>query len=93
MCFSSIFIYSNNINSISILHYSNSESCQNVPEEIYGQRFYVDTTIGQSPIVKMLTLMWHRREFSGSGTGDMIGYNFVATGQTKGVTLNNNLTE
>jgi hypothetical protein len=79
--------YSNNINSISILHYSNSESCQNVPEEIYGQRFYVDTTIGQSPIVKMPTLMWHRREFSGSGTADLIGNNFVVTGGTKTVTL------
>lgn len=79
--------YSNNINSISILHYSNSESCQNVPEEIYGQRFYVDTTIGQSPIVKIPTLMWHRREFSGSGTADLIGNNFVVTGGTKTVTL------
>lgn len=79
--------YSNNINSISILHYSNSESCQNVPQEIYGEKFYVDTTIGQSPIVKMPTLMWHRREFLGSGTGDLIGNNFVVTGETKTVTL------
>ena len=85
--------YSNNINSISILHYSNSESCQNVPEEIYGQRFYVDTTIGQSPIVKMPTLMWHRREFSGSGTADLIGNDFVVTGGTKTVTLGGSPTQ
>ena len=79
--------YSNNVNSISILHYSNSESCQNIPEEIYGQKFYVDTTIGVTPVVKMPTLMWHRREFSGSGTADLIGNNFVTTGNTKTVTL------
>ena len=84
--------FCDDIDSISIIHYSNSESCQNQPEQTYGQQFYVDTTISESPILKMPTLMWHRREFSGSGTGDMIGYNFVATGQTKGVTLNNNLT-
>ena len=80
------------INSISIIHYSNAETCQNQPEQAYGQRFYVDTTIGESPILKIPTLMWHRRIFSGSGTGDLIGYNFVATGDTKGVTLNGGLT-
>ncbi len=85
--------FSNNINSISILHYSNSESCENQPEKIYGQKFYVDTTIDQSPMVKMPTLMWHRREFSGSGTADLIGYNFVATGSTEAVTLNGTATD
>ena len=85
--------FSNNVNSISILHYSNSESCENQPEKIYGQKFYVDTTIEQSPIVKMPTLMWHRREFSGSGTADLIGYNFVAKGSTQAVTLGGSATD
>ncbi|MDB4326204.1 hypothetical protein N9966_00145 [bacterium] len=84
--------FCDDINSISIIHYSNSESCQNQPEQTYGQRFYVDTTINESPVLKVPTLMWHRREFSGSGTGDQIGYEFVATGNTKSVTLNNGLT-
>ena len=85
--------FCDDIDSISIIHYSNSESCQNQPEQTYGQKFYVDTTINESPVLKIPTLMWHRREFSGSGTGDMIGYEFVASGNTKSVTLNNNLTD
>ena len=84
--------FCNNVNSISILHYSNVESCINVPEQIYGEKFYVDTTIGQTPIVKMPTLMWHRRQFSGSSTGNRIGYDFLTTGSTKAVTLGGNIT-
>ena len=84
--------FCDDINSISIIHYSNHQTCENQPEQIYGQQFYVDTTIGQSPILKMPTLMWHRRVFSGSGTGDLIGYEFVATGSTKAVTSAGNIT-
>jgi hypothetical protein len=84
--------FCNDVNSISILHYSNVESCSNVPEQIYGQKFYVDTTISESPRVNIPTLMWHRRIFSGSGTGDEIGHTFVATGNTKAVTLNGSVT-
>ena len=80
------------VGSISIIHYSNAETCQNQPELIYGQNFYVDTTINESPILKMPTLMWHRRVFSGSGTGDQIGYEFVATGSTNVVTNGGNAT-
>lgn len=85
--------FCDDINSISIIHYSNAESCENQPEQIYGQKFYIDTTIQESPVLKMPTLMWHRRVFSGSGTGDLIGYDFVATGNTKAVTLAGNLTQ
>jgi hypothetical protein len=85
--------FCDDINSISIIHYSNAESCQNQPEQLYGQKFYIDTSIGETPVLKMPTLMWHRRVFSGSGTGDMIGYDFVATGTTKAVTLGGNLTQ
>lgn len=85
--------FCDDINSISIIHYSNSESCQNQPELIYGQKFYVDTSIAESPLLVMPTLMWHRRVFSGSGTGDRIGYSFVATGSTKVVTSDQSSTQ
>lgn len=81
------------VNSISIIHYSNRESCSNKPELIYGEKFYIDTTINESPILKMPTLMWHRAIFSGSGTGDIISYEFLATGNTKSVTLNGGITQ
>lgn len=85
--------FCDDVNSISIIHYSNAETCYNQPELSYGQKFYIDTTISESPVLKMPTLMWHRRVFSGSGTGDIIGHTFVATGDTKSVTLNGNLTQ
>lgn len=85
--------FCNNVNSISIIHYSNAESCSNQPELIYGQKFYVDTTIGESPVLKVPTLMWHRKQFSGSSTGNIIGHQFIATGDTKYVTLSGVTTE
>jgi hypothetical protein len=85
--------FCDDVNSVSIIHYSNAENCYNQPELTYGQKFYVDTTISESPILKIPTLMWHRKVFSGSGTGDIIGHTFVATGNTKAVTLNGNLTQ
>jgi len=84
--------FCDDVNSISIIHYSNIESCSNQPELIYGQKFYVDTTISESPVLKMPTLMWHKRYFSGSSTGNLIGQTFIATGSTKAVTLNNIVT-
>ena len=81
------------VNSISIIHYSNRETCSNRPELVYGEKFYIDTTINESPILKMPTLMWHRAIFSGSGTADLIGYDFIATGSTKSVTLNGGVTQ
>jgi hypothetical protein len=85
--------FCDDVNSISIIHYSNAENCYNQPELTYGQKFYVDTTISESPVLKMPTLMWHRKVFSGSGTGDIIGHTFVTTGNTKSVTLGGNLTQ
>ena len=85
--------FCDDIKSISIIHYSNVETCVNQPEQIYGQKFYVDTSISNSPILEIPTLMWHRREFSGSGTGDIIGGTFIATGNTKAVTLNGSITD
>lgn len=77
------------VNSISILHYSNFVTCENQPELVYGQKFYVDTDLGESPVVKMPTIMWHKNPTSGT----TIGANFVAFGEEKFVTLNGDPTE
>jgi hypothetical protein len=75
--------------SISIIHYTNKETCDNTSELKYGQSFYVDTTIPESPKLIMPTLMWHR-----STTGSTIGYVFSATssGTSQFVTLSGNNT-
>ena len=75
--------------SISIIHYTNKETCDSTSELKYGQSFYVDTTIPESPKLIMPTLMWHR-----STTGSTIGYVFSATssGTSQFVTLSGNNT-
>lgn len=65
------------IPSVSIIHYSNKESCSNQSEQNYGQQFYIDTTVPSTPKLIMPTLMWHKNlsgntighVFSGSSTG------------------------
>lgn len=77
------------VNSISVIHYSNFISCDNQPELLYGQKFYIDTDLGESPTVKIPTLMWHRTASSGT----TIGTNFVVYGEEKFVTLSGSPTE
>ena len=79
--------------SIGILHYTNVQTCENQSENTYGQNLYIDTTVPASPIVKMPTLMWHGRVFSGSGTADLIGETFSGSGVEKFVTLSGITTE
>ena len=62
---------------ISIIHYTNTESCNRQSELTYGQKLYVETDLGQTPILKLPTLMWHRET---SGT---IGQVFSGTGSEK----------
>lgn len=81
------YLYSANtacnlVPSISIIHYTNKESCDNQNELKYGQKFYVDTATGTYPELIMPTLMWHRNQ-----TGTTIGHVFTATGGTQYVTL------
>lgn len=83
----------NDYRSIGIIHYSNVQTCQNQLENTYGQMLYIDTTVPSSPLIKMPTLMWHGRTFSGSGTADMIGETFSGTGVEKYVTLSGVTTE
>jgi len=73
--------------SIAIVHYTNVQSCSNQSENVYGQRLYIDTTVPSSPKIKMPTLMWHGRVFSGSSTANKIGESFSGTGVEKYVTL------
>jgi hypothetical protein len=87
------YLYTSNtacnlVPSVSIIHYTNKETCDNQTEQKYGQKFYVDTTVGGSPKLIMPTLMWHRNQ-----TGATIGHVFSAgTGGTQYVTLSGNNT-
>jgi hypothetical protein len=72
----------NLIPSISIIHYTNKETCDNQSEQKYGQKFYVDTTTQDTPELILPTLMWHK-DYS----GNTIGHTFMTTGDTKFVTL------
>lgn len=71
-------------NSIGIIHYSNVQSCDNQTETVIGQKFYVDMDSDNYPSLKIPTLMWHREA---TGTGATIGHEFVASGDTRYVTL------
>lgn len=83
----------NDYRSIAILHYTNTQSCNNQSENVYGQSLYIDTDIPETPKLVIPTLMWHGRVFSGSGTADMIGESFTGTGVVKYVTLSGTPTE
>lgn len=73
--------------SISIVHYSNKETCDNQSELKYGQKLYVDTTIPSSPQVIMPTLMWHKNY-----SATTIGQVFSGSGAVQYVTLSGNNT-
>ena len=70
------------IPSVSLIHYTNKETCDNQSELKYGQKFYIDTTIPDSPKLIMPTLMWHK-----ASTGTTIGQVFSGSGYTQYVTL------
>ena len=81
------FLYTANtacnlVPSISIIHYTNCETCASQSETRYGQKFYADVTTGNFPKLIMPTLMWHATTTPGS-----IGQVFFGTGNTKYVTL------
>jgi len=72
------FLYSpsNNIDlkSIAIIHYSNKTI-----SNLYGEFFYIDNDT-KTVKIHLPDLMYHRRVFSGSTTGDKMGMTFVAEG-------------
>ena len=61
---------------IAILHYTNRTI-----SNFYGEFFYID---GDKTVkLHLPTLMYHRREFLSSGTGDLMGMDFIASGLVK----------
>lgn len=74
--------------SISIVHYTNPQTCENQTEKKLGQKLYIDTNSDEYPSLVMPTLMWHK-EF----TGTSIGHTFRGSGDTKFVTLNGDNTD
>lgn len=69
---------------VSIIHYSNKDTCTNQTELKYGQKFYLDLTIPETPKVVIPTLMWHKDD------GTSIGHVFIGSGSTQYVTLSGN---
>lgn len=70
-------------NSISIIHYTNPQTCENQAEKKLGQKLYVDVDASEYPSIVMPTLMWHKEI-----TGNTIGHTFTASGTTNYVKLN-----
>jgi hypothetical protein len=59
--------YTQTINKIGIIHYTN-----NTIENFYGEGFYNNTIVLNVPY-----LMWHKEQFGGAGLADSIGYTFI----------------
>jgi hypothetical protein len=74
----------NLVPSISIIHYTNKETCSNPNELKYGQKFYIDTLTTETPKLIMPTLMWHR------DTIPSMGHIFIGSGDTEYVTISGN---
>lgn len=81
-----------NKNSISIIHYTNNVTCENQPEFIYGQKFYVNEN-SENINIKIPHIMWHLDPFSGSTTGNKIGLDLKVNGSEQFVTLSGEETE
>lgn len=58
---------------IGIIHYTN-----NTISNFYGEFFYVDGASNKLLKIDLPTVMWHRRDFGGSGLGDIIGMRFLS---------------
>ena len=71
-------VYDDYIKGISIIHFSNL----NISND-YGEKFFIDHDNGEFLTIKLPTVMWHRRWFGGSGLGNVIGMEFVSSGDTK----------
>jgi hypothetical protein len=65
--------------SIGIIHFSNFNT-----RNEYGEFLYIDNSDFETSFkLHLPTLMWHKRSFSGSTTGDNLGMTFVSTGDVK----------
>jgi len=63
---------------VALIHYTNTQTCENQSEQKIGTKFYVDTEDGDGPTLKMPTLMWHLN----AGTATTIGQTFVISGDS-----------
>jgi hypothetical protein len=61
------YFLTNTLDKVGILHYTN-----NSVSNFYGEGFYKNTFK-----LKIPYLMWHKKQFSGVGLGDEIGYTFI----------------
>lgn len=66
---------------IGIIHYTN-----NTISNFYGEFFYVDGTSDKLLKLDLPSVMWYRRDFGGSGLGNVIGMRFVSDTTLKTVT-------
>jgi len=65
--------------SISIIHYTN-----NTISNFYGEFFFIDDANSKLTRIHIPNILWHRRAFTGSGTGNVGGMSFCsASGDPK----------
>jgi len=70
------YLYDLSTKSLGIIHYSNKTI-----SNLYGEFLHVDGTT-KNVKIHLPDLMYHRRTFSGSTTGDKMGMTFLASGST-----------
>jgi len=63
---------------VALIHYTNTQTCDNQSEQKLGKKFYIDTEDGDGPTLKIPTLMWHLN----AGTATTIGQTFVVSGDS-----------
>jgi hypothetical protein len=73
-------IYDDYVKGIGIIHFTNL----NISND-YGEKFYINHDTDEFLSIKLPTVMWHRRWFGGSEVGNIIGMNFISSGDTKEV--------
>lgn len=67
------YFYNNELHKVGVIHYTN-----NSISNLYGEGFYQNTFKLSIPY-----LMWHKKQFSGAGTGNSLGYTFVCGNELK----------
>lgn len=68
------------IKGIGIIHFTNL----NISNE-YGEKYHIDHENNIHLKIKMPTVMWHRRYFGGSTLGNILGMEFISSGDVKSV--------
>jgi len=77
------YLYNSNDNfkkNIGIIHYTNKTI-----SNLYGEFLFIDNVNNKTVNVNIPNLMYHRRKFSGSTTGNSNGMRFIASGVTQNI--------